>query len=1194
MEKYTKLSEYISFNMNFKTSINLYLNLNKPEKIMSYIPTKSSLVIMRDYLKSVLENTEQASLLIGPYGKGKSHLFLVVLAVLSMPRNEENYKVITYLQSLVDDGSDIGMEVRNLIGNIWSENPMLPVLIQNIEGDLRQSFLYALNEALKRNGLDETFPDTYYSYAIKRINEWNKDFHETYELFVSELGSRNLNIGDFEVELSTFSRDALDIFMNIYPNITSGSSFNPMVNEDVLPIYKSISDKLKEYHGYSGLYIVFDEFSKFLESQDENKVSSNMKFLQDVCELSCDSSDSKVYITMIAHKSIKEYGKYISREIINTFTGIEGRIVEKYFITSSKNNYELIKDAIVKDYEKAAFIPNAEMYFGDKICDLFYDVPFFKSNFNRCDFKKIILEGCYPLNPIGSYLLLNISEKVAQNERTLFTFISNDEPNSMYRFIKNHNGEHPWIVGVEYIYDYFSNLFKKEVVNELVHNEWLNAEYAISKCINDEQKILTKTLALFLIVDKFDELPATDKLLAIASGLSDAMVIISDLEQQDIIYRKGSTNSFVFKTRAGASLKNEIKRQRALRGDSIDYSKVFSLVEQKKFIVPQRYNTNISMTRYFRYEYMNVDDFLNIEQEDSFFDDEEFCDGKVIVLFSLKQIDQEKIKKHYKKLNSRRIVVVCPKTVFKGTKQALDLEIVLSLNNSKFTDDNEILTRELPLLEEDLTRELRQKLDKMYMSDDCLILYLTMKGQLCRKNPKSIDEAVNLSCEFLYQKTPEINNEMINRHKINTAQTKKARSKIIEAILCHKDTEDFYSGTNQEATVYRSLFINTGLKNHKESENFKELINIIEDFIDESSGRRTKFTELVRLLTSPPYGMRLGVISLLFSWVLSHKKEDVVMYFNDKEVQVNADIIVNAIDNPEDYELFVSKEDAEKEKYITELNSLFEIKNELNLGDNRIKNISVCIQRWFRALPQVTRNFSDTEGLDYSSEELAHVREFKNLIQKMDVNPYELVFIQIPEIFNCPEDFEKAFSCIDSAKTLLDDYYDWIVKKAVSGTYDVFSHNKKEDLYHILKRWYDKQSNDSKRDVLDGKATNFMSFINTLNVYNDSAIVIRLVKVVTDVYIDNWNIDAFEDYINALNECKKSIENIRDGASRGKTTLSFKNRFGILIEKNFEWSESSDGRVLKNIIEEALDEYNDLSVNDRVCILLEMIDKIVN
>lgn len=1194
MEKYSKLSDYISFNMNFKTSINLYLDLNKADKIKSYIPTKSSLSVMRDYLRSVLTDTEQASLLIGPYGKGKSHLFLVMLAVISMRRNDENHQIIMNLQSIVDDGSEIGKEVRKLIERVWNESPMLPVLIQNIEGDLRQSFLYALNESLKRNELEETFPDTYFSYAVKRIDEWKSDFPDTYSMFVSELESRNLNISDFRVNISTFSREALDVFMDIYPVITSGSTFNPMVNEDVLPIYKSISEKLKEYHGYSGIYIVFDEFSKFLEGQDDNRVSGNMKFLQDICELASDSSKSKVYITMIAHKSIKEYGKYISREIINAFTGIEGRLVEKYFINSSKNNYELIKDAIVKDSSKANLIPNADMYFGDKICDMFYKVPFFKTNFTRSDFEEILLQGCYPLNPIGAYLLLNISEKVAQNERTLFTFISNDEPKSMFRFIKNHNGELPWIVSVEYIYDYFSNLFKKEVVNELVHNEWLNAEYAISKCDNDDQKSMVKTLALFLIVDKFDELPATDKLLALASEMPDAIDTITELEHKDIIYRKGATNSFVFKTRAGASLKNEIKRQRALRGNQINYNEVFATVEQKKFVLPQRYNTNVSMTRYFRYEYMSVEDFLNIEHEESFFDDGDFCDGKVIALFSLGKIEQDKVKKHYKSLNSRRIVVVCPQIAFKGVKQALDLEIVLSLNNSKFSDDNEVLTRELPLLEEDLVRELGQKLDRMYSSEDCLILYLTIKGQLCRKNPKSIDEAVNLSCEYLYNKTPEINNEMINRRKINTAQTRKSRNNIIDAVIFHKDSEEFYSGTNQEATIYRSLFVNTGLKQDTESANFREVIRIIEDFIDDSSGNRQKFTELVERLTSAPYGVRLGVIPLLFSWVLAKRKEDVVMYFADKEVQISPDIIVNAIENPYDYELFVSREDAEKEKYIAELNNLFEIQNAMNLGDNRIKNISVCIQRWIRALPQVTRNFSDVDGLDYSPESIDSVRKFKNLIQKMEVNPYELIFVQIPEVFEAVNDYEKAFSCIDEAKTLLDDYYDWIVQKAVKGTYDVFTHNKKDDLYHILKGWYDDQSDNSKKDLLDGKGTNFMSFINALSLYNDNEIVIRLVKVVTDVYIDNWNIDAYEDYISALSKCKESIESIRDDSSESKITLSFKNRSGEDVEKNIEWSQSSDGSVLKNIIEDALDEYSDLSVNDRVCILLEMINKIVN
>lgn len=1194
MNKFSKLSDYISFNMNFKTSINLYLNLNKADKIKSYIPTKSSLSVMGDYLKSVLTDTEQASLLIGPYGKGKSHLFLVVLAVLSMQRNKENRKIIEELQSIIDDDSDIGKEVNEFIERIWQEAPMIPVLIQDIEGDLRQSFLYALNEALKRNGLEEIFPDTYYSYAVKRIDEWESEFPETYNRFVIELESRNMNISDFRVDLSSFSREALDVFIDIYPDITSGSSFNPMVSEDVLPIYKSISEILKEYHGYSGIYIVFDEFSKFLEGQDDNKASGNMKFLQDMCELATDSSNSKVYITMIAHKSIKEYGKYISRDIINAFTGIEGRLVEKYFITSSKNNYELIKDAIVKDNDKRNHIPNADLYFGDKVCDNFYEVPFFKSNFTRNDFEQIILHGCYPLNPIGAYLLLNISEKVAQNERTLFTFISNDEPRSMFRFIKNHNGELPWIVGIEYIYDYFSNLFKKEVVNELVHNEWLNAEYAISKCDNAIQCAMVKTLALFLIVDKFDELPATDKLLSLASGIPDSMGIITDLENRDIIYRKGATNSFVFKTRAGASLKNEIKRQRALRGDHINYNKVFSTVEQKKYVLPQRYNTNVSMTRYFRYEYMSVEDFLNIEREESFFDDDDFCDGKVIALFSQAKIDQNKVKKHYKSLNSRRIVVLCPNISFKDAKQALDLEIVSGLNNSKFSDDNEVLTRELPLLEEDLIRELKQKLDKMYSSEDCLILYLTVKGQVCRKSPKSVVEAVNLSCEYLYEKTPEINNEMINRRRINTAQTKKARNSIIEAVIFHKDSKDFYSGTNQEATIYRSLFINTGLKYNRESSNMKEVISIIGNFIDNSSGSRHKFTELVEVLTSAPYGVRLGIIPLLFSWVLSKRKEDIVMYFNDKEVQISADIIVNATDNPYDYELFISKEDAEKEKYIAELNNLFDIRNAMNLGDNRIKNLSVCIQRWFRALPQVTRNFSDVSGLDYSPECIDSVREFKNLIQKMEVNPYELIFVQIPEVFDAAGSYEKAFSCLDEAKTLLDDYYDWIVKKAVQGTYDVFPHNKKDDLYHILKSWYDIQSDNSKKDLLDGKSTNFMSFINTLSLYNDNEIVIRLVKVVTDVYIDNWNIDAYEDYINALFKCKENIESIKDGSTEGKITLSFVNRSGGIVEKNVEWSQSSDGSVLKNIIEDALDEYSDLSVNDRVCILLEMIDKIVN
>lgn len=195
------------------------------------------------------------------------------------------------------------------------------------------------------------------------------------------------------------------------------------------------------------------------------------------------------------------------------FTGIEGRIIEKYFVTSSKNNYELIKNAIVKDDSKLLNIPHYEKYLGKEKFKEFYSLPAFRSGFDETEFKNVIFNGCYPLNPIAAYLLLNISEKVAQNERTLFTFISNDEPHSMARFVSEHTLDKEWSIGADLIYEYFSALFKKDVVNEFIHNIWLSAEYAIDKCDTEDQRKIVKALAVILIVNKEDEIPATEKYL---------------------------------------------------------------------------------------------------------------------------------------------------------------------------------------------------------------------------------------------------------------------------------------------------------------------------------------------------------------------------------------------------------------------------------------------------------------------------------------------------------------------------------------------------------------------------------------------------------------------------------------------------------------------------------------------------------
>jgi len=1195
MSKVSSLNEIIGFDESFKSSINLYLNLNNKDKVLRYIPTKSSLDFLNEYLTAVLQNKEQASLLIGPYGKGKSHLLLVLLAIVSMERNPANEEVIERLISKIKAVDDIGENTAENIVQLWSKKGrFLPVLITNTQEDLNQAFLYGLNDALKREGIAGLIPDTFYSLAVEKIVSWEKDYPDTYEQFVKGINEYGISINELKAGLATFSKKELSIFTSIYPQLTSGSEFNPMAVSDPLSLYKSVSEKLVEDFGYSGIYIVFDEFSKYIESQSGTASGANMKLLQDMCELANDSNNAQIFITMVAHKSIKEYGKYLSAETINAFTGIEGRIIEKLFVTSSKNNYELIKNAIIKDEKKLKEIPNYAFYLSEAKMDAFFQVPAFRSKFDKRDFKKIVFEGCYPLNPVSAYLLLNISEKVAQNERTLFTFISNDEPNSMARYISNHTAEMLWNISVDLIYDYFSGLFKKEVMNEHVHNEWLNAEYALSKCVSDEQKKIVKALAIFLIVNKDEEMPADENFIALATCLPNAREIIEQLVVAQVIYKKGSTNNLVFKTRAGSALKTEIKRQRSLKGDRVNYGKVFENITKRFYVIPRKYNADFAMTRYFRHEYMSVDDFLNISDATVLFDPDSFTDGKVLSLYSIGKIDVSKVRKHLKELACPRLVVICPKSSFEMLKQALDYEILQELkDNTLFTSDNEVLRRELPILEEDLSKELSEYLYQMYEEDaECKVFYLNGES-LSTKRSAEVEFVVNSVCKAIYHKTPVINNEMINRHNIVTGQTKKARINIIQAILEQEDNEQFYEGTNQEATIYRSLFCGTGIKAEATSEEIDEILFLMKEFIESCSEQKRSLKDMIDRLVSEPYGMRKGVLPIYLAYLLAQRNEDIVVYFADMEVQITADIIVNMCETPEDYALFMSKVDLQKEKYIESLNQLFGVKDNRNLSVNRLKNILICMQRWFRALPPVTRNAVDFSEYEKASDVNVQFVKVRKLLQKVDFNPYEELFVILPEIFHTEDSLEETFMFIDKCKTAFDDHFDWVLKIATDGTREIFATRKGQELYHVVKEWHETQSDISKSGLHGGRITNLMSAIEGLNVYNDTEVTKKIIKAVTDVYVENWHDSSYKEYVQALLAIKQEVESLKDKKTDDKLKLSFVGKNGNQIEKYYDSVTESTGTVLRNILEDTLEEYDDLSINDRVAILLEMIEKVI-
>ena len=83
-------------------------------------------------------------------------------------------------------------DLKNIIGNYVSsndsleitvneENKYLPVLVNSVSGtDLNQSFIYALQQALNREGLQNLAPADYYSEAVKVIEKWKREYPDAH------------------------------------------------------------------------------------------------------------------------------------------------------------------------------------------------------------------------------------------------------------------------------------------------------------------------------------------------------------------------------------------------------------------------------------------------------------------------------------------------------------------------------------------------------------------------------------------------------------------------------------------------------------------------------------------------------------------------------------------------------------------------------------------------------------------------------------------------------------------------------------------------------------------------------------------------------------------------------------------------------------------------------------------------------
>ena len=461
------LKQYIQFNDEFKFSVNIEYDYDNANKINSYILTKDNVDALRFYFNNLTENKYRANFLIGAYGKGKSNLLLVLLNLLTAYDNEYIDNISKFVDKIKSFDKELYLQIKNFRD---SNARLLPVIINSNYDDLNRSFLYAIKRAMEKFHFDDITFDSYYDVAYRTIIKWEKDNSSAFNLLNECIKNsiKKISLKDLKEGLQNYDSNSYQIFLNIYSCVTNGEKFEPLINTDIVKIYKEVLHQIREKDKkYVGLYIVFDEFSKFLEQSKDENIIRDITFLQNLAEATSRSgNDEQIHLTCITHKPIIEYLKIFGEDRINAFKTIEGRFKNIYLNKNLLDSYEMISHS----YEIIDKKIISEKLNDDDIKDI-YEYCKKDDIFNKVsNFNELINMGCYPINPYALYSLINLIEYVGQNERSIFNFITADEAFSFKDFIAKNNDEKYKLYPLDFLYDYFANMLKTDRSTKIFEN----------------------------------------------------------------------------------------------------------------------------------------------------------------------------------------------------------------------------------------------------------------------------------------------------------------------------------------------------------------------------------------------------------------------------------------------------------------------------------------------------------------------------------------------------------------------------------------------------------------------------------------------------------------------------------------------------------------------------------------------------
>ena len=992
-------------------------------------------------------------------------------------------------------------------------------------------------------------------------------------------------------------------------------------SKDTLKFYKDSLEVLK-LKGYGGIFVIYDEFGKYLEKGVHNPTDLNIQFLQNFAEFCDRSGEKQCHLMLITHLSVSQYASQLPINVQQEWAKIEGRFQESAFYDKSADYYKMISAVFEKNISKTkpALAKKYKAYITKYLKGFTEDA--FEGFIDLKDIKSILL-NCFPLHPSVLSLLPHLSKKVAQNERTLYTFLTRDENYSLKRFLEGRFKDETTLLMPYDLYQYFKFLIGKDIGIGGTYKIQLMAEEAFKKIEKKDEssKQIISLMALCSVIKDTHLAPLTeDFIISCFNQLfskADIKKSLKFLRAKKVIFFNKNTKQYLLQEGTPIDIDEEISKLKNVTLTGKSLVQVLKRYFKTDFIIPKKYNFDNAITRFYKTEIISVEELKSLTKKKivDFYRE----DGCVFYVIPFSHDELTYAKSVIHGILSPLTVFVLPKQFIECRKDIEELNAVDCLYNNK-----EILSTS-PLVKKELDRHKNVLLSSInsllkpligYMNLSAYVIY--PKSDYSKSNKTSLKKISHFKelqrylgdlFEKEYNKYVSFNLEYMNRHSVSGSITL-GRKKFIDTLRKNKnkpidDITHYVKGRGPDYVILDTILRLSKFKYNSLTNTYQIFKSTYYNFFKEYEKILTRNPygicgdTLLDILVAPPYGLRLGVIPVFIALADLCFKQPVSHYLDEAYVkELDGDHYDLLMKYPKKTFIHYTPIDIKQQKFLDELAEIFKA------NDMSIHSIIEALLRWRKSIPESTKLSSTLS------------QEGRKLLIQIDSSkePDKLLFNRIPDCFKQSKIHSKTKNTevknillnLKTTKKEIDGIYRKLLLRIKSDLVNFITFIDKQylknSLQSIPKDKFIKSFQDTLLQVKDYPfSSNTSRFIGRVLKFDPSNYNQYFLETIADVLTGssprNWDSKGYSNFEFALKKTQTEIELACEIASphfKGQSVLAFidkgKNKKTFIkLGAQFDMNKHLKSSAQK--IKMILDSFDEIDKRKIILAILESVDK---